>query len=112
MGARLYDPTFGRFTQVDPVEGGVENNYVYPADPVNKNDVSGKCPWCILALPILYEALETLSETPTGTLSRGFKSPEIPDIPVLLGVLMQKTSGLQHELCIPNIETRQVRRFA
>jgi RHS repeat-associated protein len=42
MGARAYLPTLGRFTSVDPVQGGTPNNYVYPTDPVDGFDLTGQ----------------------------------------------------------------------
>lgn len=41
LGARYYDPTLGRFTQVDP-SGQQQNQYLYAgADPINNADPSG-----------------------------------------------------------------------
>jgi RHS repeat-associated protein len=42
MGVRLYDPSLGRFLEVDPVEGGSANDYDYVnQDPVNGFDLDG-----------------------------------------------------------------------
>jgi RHS repeat-associated protein len=42
MGTRYYDPTLGRFTQVDPIAGGSANAYDYASqNPVNFVDPDG-----------------------------------------------------------------------
>jgi RHS repeat-associated protein len=42
MGVRIYNPTTGLFTSPDPIYGGNDNAYVYPSDPINGLDLSGK----------------------------------------------------------------------
>jgi len=45
MGARVYLPVLGRVLQVDPVEGGVDNDYVWPTDPIGLSDLTGRAWW-------------------------------------------------------------------
>lgn len=49
MGSRVFIPSLGRFLTNDPVEGGTENTYAYPNDPVNDFDLSGQFGFKLLA---------------------------------------------------------------
>jgi RHS repeat-associated protein len=42
MGARQYVAALGRFLQVDPIEGGTDDDHAYANDPMNAFDLSGK----------------------------------------------------------------------
>lgn len=50
MGARLYNPTTGLFSSVDPVPGGNTTAYAYPQDPINQFDLNGQWKWAKKAL--------------------------------------------------------------
>ena len=56
MGSRLYVPSLGRFLQTDPVEGGVDNDYAWPTDPIGSSDLDGEFDW-LLALDIASTAM-------------------------------------------------------
>lgn len=49
MGARLYAASTGRFLSIDPVQGGSENRYTYPPDPINRTDLDGNVDWWLVA---------------------------------------------------------------
>jgi RHS repeat-associated protein len=43
VGARVYLPRLAKFTSVDPIEAGVgDADYLYPTDPINRNDLTGR----------------------------------------------------------------------
>jgi RHS repeat-associated protein len=50
MGVRLYNTATGRFLQTDPVYGGTDNPYAYPADPVNYYDITGQAATAVVPL--------------------------------------------------------------
>ncbi len=87
MGARVYIPSLGDFTSVDPVEGGNPNSYVYPPDPVNQNDISGKCPMCII---LVYELCAAAAIYGPEIINSVTGSPEASVSPYRVGVEGEK----------------------
>jgi RHS repeat-associated protein len=55
MGARGYDAQLGRFLEVDPIEGGVDNDYGYVSDPRGSTDLDGECADVALSSVVLAE---------------------------------------------------------
>jgi RHS repeat-associated protein len=71
MGARVYVPALGRFTQLDPKVGGGANGYDYAnQDPVNITDPSGEAfmDW----LPTIVVGIVSLAVSVFATPAAGF----------------------------------------
>jgi RHS repeat-associated protein len=72
MGARVYIPSLGRFLQVDPQEGGVENSYVYPPDSINEFDLDGNFGWGSLIKTVTRVAsVASMIPGPVGIVASG-----------------------------------------
>ena len=83
MGARQYNPSSGRFTSIDPVEGGSANDYEYVAgDPIGLSDISGESPmkeagfweslWCASVAEAICDLAVRITEAAGQIASRWY----------------------------------------
>lgn len=74
MGSRVYIPSLGRFLQVDPVEGGTLNAYVYSHDPINSEDYSGTFAVAlVIPLAIAFLVVATIVYVSNPTVQNAWK---------------------------------------
>ena len=83
MGARVYIPGLGRFTQIDPIEGGVDNDYVWPTDPIGKNDLTGK--FALPLIPVLAIIIAVVLIVAVYVLAKN--PPRLPSVSISLPTL-------------------------
>lgn len=73
-GTRYYDPTLGRFMQVDPIAGGSANAYDYTEqDPINGHDADGTIAWFV-PIGIVALRLTPIAARAIGAALRSGKS--------------------------------------
>ncbi|WP_282848752.1 RHS repeat-associated core domain-containing protein [Microbacterium oxydans] len=111
MGVRLYVPALGRFLQVDPIEGGGDNDYVWPTDPINSADLTGEFDW-LLALDIVSTAVMFIPGigTAAGLAIKG----TLLAARLVLGaarVASQAAGAVRVFSAVARLETRVIREF-
>lgn len=77
MGARLYNPIPSIFLSPDAVQGGNATPYVYPADPVNNQDLTGLYSYSF-TFPMTWAHGFHPQQSPRGSLETLARSSRFP----------------------------------